>query len=275
MQDALDKASAGRTTITIAHRLSTIKNADQIIVMNSGKIIEVGTHRSLLAKPKGAYKALVEAQKLREETEEAADDETRVASEESSADDSRKHPTPLMRRLSTRQSLASQALRKSPGKKGPRVHDSLLYAFYRLGKLNQTSKWYYLLGLSASAVIGMVYPVFGIVFGDILSVFSETEREQILAGGRKYGLYLFIIALVATTSILVQSVCMGISAERLSFLMRQRTFGAILRQDIAFFDDEEHSSGKLTADISDWAQKVNGLAGISAPRRPSLSQAGS
>ncbi|NHJ24047.1 MAG: ABC transporter ATP-binding protein [Candidatus Lokiarchaeota archaeon] len=63
IQDALDKARKGRTTIIIAHRLSTIKNADRIIVLSSEKkgIVEQGTHDSLL-KLDGKYKRLLEMQ---------------------------------------------------------------------------------------------------------------------------------------------------------------------------------------------------------------------
>jgi len=64
VQAALDKVSEGRTTITIAHRLSTIKKADKIIVMRKGKLIEEGTHDSLLADEDGVYWALVNAQKI-------------------------------------------------------------------------------------------------------------------------------------------------------------------------------------------------------------------
>jgi len=63
IQDALNKARKGRTTIIIAHRLSTIKNADLIIVLSAGKkgIIEQGDHESLLAL-NGKYKRLLEMQ---------------------------------------------------------------------------------------------------------------------------------------------------------------------------------------------------------------------
>ena len=61
VQDALDKLMHGRTTLVIAHRLSTIKGADQICVMQDGRIIERGTHDELLAQ-QGAYKHLVDMQ---------------------------------------------------------------------------------------------------------------------------------------------------------------------------------------------------------------------
>ncbi|KAI9290835.1 P-loop containing nucleoside triphosphate hydrolase protein, partial [Neoconidiobolus thromboides FSU 785] len=63
VQDALDKASEGRTTITIAHRLSTIQDADIIIVMKDGKKVEMGTHDNLLTL-NGFYTSLVQNQSL-------------------------------------------------------------------------------------------------------------------------------------------------------------------------------------------------------------------
>ena len=61
VQNALDKMMKNRTSIVIAHRLSTIQNADLIVVMQKGKIVEQGTHNELLEK-QGVYKKLVEMQ---------------------------------------------------------------------------------------------------------------------------------------------------------------------------------------------------------------------
>lgn len=67
IQEATDKITKGRTSIVIAHRLATIKKADNIIVMDAGKIVEQGTHQELLNKQEGYYKNLYEVQFMKEE----------------------------------------------------------------------------------------------------------------------------------------------------------------------------------------------------------------
>ena len=62
VQDALEKLMHGRTSVVIAHRLATVRNADMIIVLNDGKIVEQGTHSELLSNENGLYKTLTELQ---------------------------------------------------------------------------------------------------------------------------------------------------------------------------------------------------------------------
>lgn len=63
IQEAIDHLTTGRTTIAIAHRLSTLQNADVLLVLKDGRIVETGTHEELLARPDGLFKHFVDLQK--------------------------------------------------------------------------------------------------------------------------------------------------------------------------------------------------------------------
>ncbi|HKB45284.1 MAG TPA: hypothetical protein VKC90_12875, partial [Chitinophagaceae bacterium] len=64
VQDAINNMMQNRTSIVIAHRLSTIRHADEIIVLQKGKIVERGTHEQLLGQ-NGFYRKLVEMQEVK------------------------------------------------------------------------------------------------------------------------------------------------------------------------------------------------------------------
>ena len=62
IQEAIARLIEGRTTFAIAHRLSTLRNASRLMVMERGKMVELGTHDELLAMPEGVFKKLVDMQ---------------------------------------------------------------------------------------------------------------------------------------------------------------------------------------------------------------------
>ncbi|KAF8364312.1 hypothetical protein PRIPAC_91235 [Pristionchus pacificus] len=62
VQEALDSASEGRTTIVVAHRLSTIKNVNRVIVMDEGRIVETGGYDELRCRPEGIFAQMISAQ---------------------------------------------------------------------------------------------------------------------------------------------------------------------------------------------------------------------
>ncbi|PBK74780.1 P-loop containing nucleoside triphosphate hydrolase protein [Armillaria solidipes] len=265
VQDALDKAAAGRTTITIAHRLSTIKDADVIFVMGDGLVVEQGTHQELLHREGGAYARLVQAQRLRESDEvtavTAGDD---IDDEDDAPKDMEKaarEEVPLGRR-NTGQSLASQILeQKNKEQKGHKEPDhSMYYLFKRMGKINRSQWKKYFLGTIFATMTGMAYPAFGVVYAKAIDGFSFTGSELRHSGDRN-ALWFFIIAIISTLCIGMQNYLFSSSAAALMAKLRSLSFKAILRQDIEYFDKDEHSTGGLVSNLSENPQKVFGLAG--------------
>ncbi|KAI0050297.1 P-loop containing nucleoside triphosphate hydrolase protein [Auriscalpium vulgare] len=266
VQDALDKAAAGRTTITIAHRLSTIKDADCIYVVGEGVIIEKGKHNELLADENGAYARLVAAQKLREAKEEEATGPG--GSESDSKEDAEKEDfekeaadeVPLGRR-DTRRSLASEILEQR--KREPQEENyTWSYLFRRMGAINQKEWKRYLLGAIFASMTGAVYPAFGIVWSHALGGFSDPTAHERRHAGDRNALWVFLIAIISAVSIGFQNYFFAASAASLTSKLRSLSFKAILRQDIEYFDQEQHSTGSIVSNLSDGPQKINGLAGI-------------
>jgi ATP-binding cassette subfamily B protein len=62
VQDAIEKLVKGRTTLIVAHRLSTVRNADRVVVMERGRIVESGRYAELVAKENGAFKRMKDLQ---------------------------------------------------------------------------------------------------------------------------------------------------------------------------------------------------------------------
>jgi subfamily B ATP-binding cassette protein MsbA len=58
VRQALERLMRDRTTLVIAHRLATVKQADQVVVLDQGRVVEVGTHEALLSRPDGLYQYL-------------------------------------------------------------------------------------------------------------------------------------------------------------------------------------------------------------------------
>ncbi|KAJ7016642.1 P-loop containing nucleoside triphosphate hydrolase protein [Mycena alexandri] len=262
VQDALDKASAGRTTITIAHRLSTIKDANMIFVMGDGLVLEQGTHEELLNDENGAYARLVQAQKLREAQQRTDGESEDTAQEAEEMEKAVREEIPLGRKNTGQHSLASDLIEKrlQEHKEGGKEY-GLFYLFKRIGQLHRAGWKNYVLGGICAMATGCVFPSFGIVYAKGINGFSLSGHARREAGDRN-ALWFFIIAILSTFFIGWQNYLFASSAARLTKKLRSLTFRAILRQDIEFFDKDENSAGGLTSTLSDNPQKVNGLAGV-------------
>lgn len=171
VQNALDKASRGRTTITIAHRLSTIKDADVIYVMGEGEVLESGTHQELLRDANGPYAKLVQAQKLRDAEkgdatrdgvdEETDDDESLQKQKDADAMEGAAAREEPLGRIHTERSLASEILEKRPKTQDRTVQRqyTLYESFRRMAILNHHNQRYYYIGIIAAMATGTVYIV--------------------------------------------------------------------------------------------------------------------
>lgn len=248
VQDALDNVSKVRTTIMIAHRLSTVQKADKIVVMNQGRVIEQGSHASLLA-TKGAYFNLVNAQSLgQSQSDEVATDK----------DDTGEHNELSLEKTPTRRSTTGPTAR--PESAPTDVSRKLSLARCILIILQEQRRlWpYFLCGSLATLGGGGIFPAQAVVFSRVVTVF-QLPKSQLQNRANFWALIFFVLALGVLICYAFIGTIFTIAAFLASRVYRSEYFGAMLRQDIGFFDIDGHAAGAMTSRLSTDPQRLQDL----------------
>ncbi len=249
VQDALDKAKEGRTTIVIAHRSSTIRNADLIIGIQNGQVVEYGIHEDLIEQ-KGIYYQLVTTQnrkeKAEEEEEELILDNTEIPLETgSSIFDSEKN--------------AGENEKPSFDDTSKKYHGSLTW---KILKLNSPEWFWILLGSISSLLVGATQPLFALFLTRIFALFAEPNLDEQKRLTNIYAIAIFLTGLVGAAAHFFIGVTFAKFGEELTMRMRKLTFSAILRQEIGYFDSETNSVGALITRLSSDTSSLQGMTGV-------------
>ncbi|CAD5226900.1 unnamed protein product [Bursaphelenchus xylophilus] len=263
VQEALDKASKGRTTLIIAHRLSTVKNADRIVAMENGEIVESGSHEELMER-KGVYYNLVNAQVFDDAINETGGD---AGCSHDLASNSSRNSSPvrnLARNSIPESSEAQSSRRKKPDavtelkrlEKELKEENAKPKDFLSILKYARPEWWMLSLGVLVCIIEGCVFPLFSVFFSNVLEVFAGTDPEEKRANGHWWALSFLFLGLVQGLSMFLHAVLFGFSAERLTMRLRSSLFHRILSQDMSYFDQPSHSPGKLCTRLSTDAPNV-------------------
>jgi ATP-binding cassette, subfamily B (MDR/TAP), member 1 len=184
VQEALELASMGRSTIVIAHRLSTIHNADMIAVMQSGEVKELGSHVELIANENGLYSSLVRFQ----QTDEAmvVGETGGTFADVAQADN---HSLSLSRSFSSAGESPSARstvdVRDDDNAKNKKPKPPVP-SFRRLLMLDAPEWKFALTGGLGAALYGGVNPMFAYGTGSMLSVYFLIDDAEIKAQTRIY-----------------------------------------------------------------------------------------
>ncbi|KAH7383906.1 leptomycin B resistance protein pmd1 [Pyrenochaeta sp. MPI-SDFR-AT-0127] len=254
VQDALDRASQGRTTIVIAHRLSTIKKADNIVVMAKGQIVEQGTHDELI-KSDGVYASLVQAQELTSKIKPNSRLSVLDDTEQEGSIGVEEEKLALVR-------TATSAPSEFHSKKNDKNQE---YGTWELIKFS----WEMNAGEHTTMTIGLVFSFLAGCNPAIQAIFLGNSINSLLSPGTSLGAHgigfwcwmFFMLGAVIWVFFYAQGMTLSKGSARLIGNVRTRAFGAMLRQDMEFFDGDTVTSGALANFLSSEANRLAGLSG--------------
>ncbi|PON42312.1 ABC transporter [Parasponia andersonii] len=282
VQEALDKASLGRTTIVIAHRLSTIRKADVIVVLQSGRVVELGSHDELIQKENGrggAYSKMVELQQSSMQNDDDASNSTYYP-KEGRKDHKMTSPYNPLSPIDIRSSWQSSpaAYPFSPPIFSMSVANSFQMNQYdesynegsqndsysspsqwRLLKMNAPEWKQAILGCLGAAGFGAIQPIHAYCLGTVISVYFLKDSSAIKSEIRIYCYTFLILTGSSFITNLLQHYNFALMGERLTKRVREKMLGQMLAFEIGWFDQDENTSAAICARLANEASMVRSL----------------
>ncbi|RWR74321.1 ABC transporter [Cinnamomum micranthum f. kanehirae] len=259
VQDALDQASVGRTTIIIAHHLSTLRKADLIVVIQSGKVVESGSHDELAQRDNGAYSTMLQLQQSATKTD--ASNSPNAQTEEETINHKNKMilKSPIMSARSSPGTSFTQDDSFSDKKED--ISKSLSPSQWRLLQMNSPEFKEASFGSLGAIGFGAVQPLSSYCMGSIASVYFLKDNEDIKSQTRYYCFLFLGIAFVCIVTNLIQHYNFAIMGERLIKRVREKMLGKMLTFEMGWFDRDENTSAAICARLATEAHIVRSLIG--------------
>ncbi|WVZ77546.1 hypothetical protein U9M48_025403, partial [Paspalum notatum var. saurae] len=250
VQEALDQASVGHTTIIVAHRLSTIRNADMIAVMHSGEVKEQGSHDALIINENGLYTALVRLQQAKDSREVNEAGEKIAAMGQSSIQN-------ISRNLSSgSRSNSESSIGDAENDGSSKKSQPPVPSFRRLLMLNAPEWKEALMGSFSAIVYGGIQPAYAYFMGSMISVYFIAEHNEIKEKTRIYALIFVSLAILSVLISIVQHYNFGAMGEYLTKRIREQMLAKILTFEIGWFDHDDNSTGAICSQLAKDANVV-------------------
>eukprot|EP00555_Chaetoceros_dichaeta_P005582 CAMPEP_0198258458 /NCGR_PEP_ID=MMETSP1447-20131203/7876_1 /TAXON_ID=420782 /ORGANISM="Chaetoceros dichaeta, Strain CCMP1751" /LENGTH=1270 /DNA_ID=CAMNT_0043945579 /DNA_START=240 /DNA_END=4052 /DNA_ORIENTATION=- len=249
-------SSKDRTTIVIAHRLSTIRDADRIAFVGNGKVLEIGDHDSLMLKPKGRYRRLVESQKrgstldldtLKELMGKNDDENDKAADYEAEIEKEAEEHVDVQRA----RSLAQE-------------------------------DWHWMvIGGFGAIIAGGVFPAWGVMFAKLVDLlftqipfcesddipsgfltcqeYWDDEADTLKSRSWIFAMYWGILVLACLFGNCLLFLGFGRASEGMNKRIRDMAFTSLCRQEVTYFD--KRNAGAITSELQDDAAKIQAFSG--------------
>lgn len=170
IQDTLDRARKGRTTIIVSHRLSAIKNADRIVFIHQGQIVEDGTHRELIAL-KGHYYGMVKSTHHEMERE----NETQIASNVHQILDEKPN-FPKENSKFFKQKFPKEA--QAEKEEEPENIVAFWESFKRIPILLKSDWIVVIIAVGSSIILGFTTAIYSVIFAEIYGVSTRITTKH-------------------------------------------------------------------------------------------------
>ncbi|KAI3900112.1 hypothetical protein MKW98_001012 [Papaver atlanticum] len=261
VQEALDKVMVDRTTVIVAHRLSTVKNADTIVVIHQGNIVEKGSHLELLNDPDGAYCQLISLQEVNKEPEANT---LKPEISKSSGNNLHSLTIPSDQPSSglgiQEKSMVPHVNNVEEKSQMPIEEKDQKVSFGRLAKLNKPELHILLFGVFFAVVNGIVFPAYAVMFSGMITTFYEPP-SKLRKDSRFWALMFVTLGIVSLVAAPAKGYFFAVAGCKLIKRIRSMCFEKVVHMDISWFDEPEHSSGAIGARLSADAATVRSLVG--------------
>ncbi|KAK7214136.1 hypothetical protein V2G26_021314 [Clonostachys chloroleuca] len=267
VQQAVEKASLGkRTIISIAHRLSTIRNADNIIVLEAGEIIEQGTYSELMAKEDGKFAHMAKLQRVDSKTQPELES---ISS--SSLDHTHAEKTDEIAvkedtiRSSDERGEKTDGKEKEDDKKTPEEDTVQPFSgtIKGIAWLIRPSLGWFVIALIAAAFVGATFSGSGIIFGFTVGALNTcgNTASNIMSMGRFFAGLIFMLGGVELIANFLAWWGFGFIAERILYSLRILSFRSLLEQGLEWHQSEGRTPSGLLSIITKDCMSVGAFSG--------------
>ncbi|KAF5019378.1 hypothetical protein F66182_8608 [Fusarium sp. NRRL 66182] len=272
IQLAIERAAAEkRTIISIAHRLSTIRNADNIVVMSGGRIVEQGTYSELIAKEDGEFAHMARLQTVGNKSGAGSVDGDSLGASTLQAET--QHLNEKADISETKDSMDA----RSPGKeeqlepsKGEEPKDSELddpkpysSVLKGLAWLIRPSLGWFTMAMIAAVFVGATFSGSGIIFGFTVGALNPCANtlDHIRSMGNLFAGLFFMLAGVELIANFFAWLGFGIVAERLLYNLRVLSFRSLFEQGVHWHQSEGRTPTSLLGIITKDSMAVGAFSG--------------
>ncbi|XP_028963616.2 ABC transporter B family member 15-like [Malus domestica] len=259
VQEALHKAAVGRTTIVIAHRLSTIRNADIIAVMQTGNVIEIGSHEELVQSQNSLYSSFVRLQQTIKDPEKCTASMSFHCNSTSSSSSllllaNQPDSSPRVAGFDS-----TSTARECPNSMtNQSKHTS---SFWRLLLMSRPEWKQAVLGCLSAVLFGAVQPLYGFIQGATVSVFFATDYDEVKEIIRTLALKFFGLSVFTMGINIVEHYNFAYVGECLTNRIKGRLLSKILTFEVGWFEEDRNSSGAICSRLAKDTEMVGSLVG--------------